>query len=502
MNLLPASSPVGLWLSFGLWTSLLGGSCGKGATPPERPAQPATPAGAAEEVILGDLQALGFEWHPLLHTEQRVGADVFAPAGMGSQAIDGSTLLGGAWLISHLERPEGGIWRTRLSADLVPVETAPIDLRVLQGGYIHCAASVTPWGSHLGSEEYEPDAAIVGSDQRMAKTADRGRATPEEPLETVPDHGYNEIEPRSPYDYGWMFEIEPVSFGVIPHPTLGRFSHELGLVLEDRRTVYLTDDTYLPSDAGVQVGGGGLFRFVADRPDDLSAGELFAAILEQGQISWISLGHASDAELSARPSFSELFDRVIAAECPAGFTRTETMTGRECLRVRPGQDRLASRLETRRYAALLGATTWLTKSEGLTLDGDTLYLVLSSVKAPMKGKPHGLPEPDAGLVLALALDDQGVATAYRVEVGEGVNNADNITFVPGVGLFIAEDTTKNDDRRSRLWLWRQGALEWVASSPVDMEVAGLSVGTLHGQRYLTVAFQGDKSSSTGLFGPL
>ena len=26
------------------------------------------------------------------------------------------------------------------------------------GGWVHCAGMVTPWGTHLGSEEYEPNA--------------------------------------------------------------------------------------------------------------------------------------------------------------------------------------------------------------------------------------------------------------------------------------------------------------------------------------------------------
>ena len=30
------------------------------------------------------------------------------------------------------------------------------------GLWVPCAGSVTPWGTHLGSEEYEPDAAKVG----------------------------------------------------------------------------------------------------------------------------------------------------------------------------------------------------------------------------------------------------------------------------------------------------------------------------------------------------
>jgi hypothetical protein len=34
----------------------------------------------------------------------------------------------------------------------------PMDFSHVNGGWVHCAGSVTPWGTHVGSEEYEPDA--------------------------------------------------------------------------------------------------------------------------------------------------------------------------------------------------------------------------------------------------------------------------------------------------------------------------------------------------------
>ena len=36
--------------------------------------------------------------------------------------------------------------------------TKPVDFSAFDGVWIPCAGSVTPWGSHFGSEEYEPDA--------------------------------------------------------------------------------------------------------------------------------------------------------------------------------------------------------------------------------------------------------------------------------------------------------------------------------------------------------
>ena len=42
-----------------------------------------------------------------------------------------------------------------------PVSTKPIDFSAYGGLWVPCAGSVTPWGTHLGSEEYPPDARAV-----------------------------------------------------------------------------------------------------------------------------------------------------------------------------------------------------------------------------------------------------------------------------------------------------------------------------------------------------
>ena len=54
------------------------------------------------------------------------------------------------YLTELMQDPDQG----QLSA----VRTRPLDFSSLNGGWVHCAGSVTPWGTHLGSEEYEPDA--------------------------------------------------------------------------------------------------------------------------------------------------------------------------------------------------------------------------------------------------------------------------------------------------------------------------------------------------------
>ena len=41
---------------------------------------------------------------------------------------------------------------------LAAVDTKPVDLSATFGGYTFCAGIPTPWGTHLGGEEYPTDA--------------------------------------------------------------------------------------------------------------------------------------------------------------------------------------------------------------------------------------------------------------------------------------------------------------------------------------------------------
>jgi hypothetical protein len=85
--------------------------------------------------------------------------------------------------------------------------------------------------------------------------------------------------------------------------------------------------------------------------------------------------------------FSDIFESADPSEegtCPEGFTSINA--GHEggkhqCLTVKEGMEVVASRLETRRYAALMGATTELRKEEGITFDADNgkLYSAMSEV---------------------------------------------------------------------------------------------------------------------------
>lgn len=270
-----------------------------------------------------------------------------------------------------------------------------VDASASDGIWIPCAASQTPWGTHLGGEEYEPNAKEFET----------------EPLQTMNLYtatlGKNAQSGGSnPYAYGYKFELSVGAKGaarLVKHYAMGRLANELGDVMPDRRTVYMGDD-------GRDTV---MFMFVADQPGNLAAGTLYAAIWMQTSaanggkagLRWIALGHADDAEIQrlikSGIRFSDIFDVASASEVKAdaekfrGYLPVYVYAGTgkesahlEYLRLKPGQEKAAAFLESRRYAALLGATSEFTKMEGVTHNAQDkrLYIAMSYIEKGMVDK--------------------------------------------------------------------------------------------------------------------
>ncbi len=429
---------------------------------------------------------------------------------------------GKPWLISHVECGRGALWRTELAQDaqggLTAVQTAPLATDDIGGIWNPCSGMITPWGTMLSSEEYEPDARWIGADS-MPKEKDVWGAWNQYvqafPAGKVP----------SPYRSGWIPEVRVLdgtgATEVVKHGALGRFSHEIGYVLPDRRTVYLSDD-------GTHMGW---FMFVADKADDLSAGLLYAArwTVEsnesggRGALAWIPLGHATDADVEARIAsgvvFSDLFDAADPkpdGTCGDGLTlvRTPTAPMLECIRLKPAiaadpkAKAVAARLETRRVAALEGATVELNKGEGVAFDEahGTVFLALSDISKSMGAEEKVPAALDlvkvarnrcggvyGGAVQAGVSDTTGQAIPSdhvmtrldAVIVGteqedgkscapEGIANPDNLAFVHGHGLLlVAEDTDRHV--HNALWAYDVAAKELVRvlEAPDGGEVTGI-----------------------------
>jgi secreted PhoX family phosphatase len=307
---------------------------------------------------------------------------------------DFSSLLkvgGKLFSVAQFESIPGAMYLTELAQDaatgaLSARATRALDMAPIHGLWNPCAGSVTPWNTHLGSEEYEPDAKKGASSAAgMAPFFGGGQTL------------NGDASKPNPYFYGFPVEVSVDASGqasVVKHYSLGRFARELSYVLPDRKTVYQADD-------GTNVG---FYLYVADTAGVLSAGSLYALKWQQtspagaselgsANISWIKLGHATDTEISALinsgVTFADLFDSATATDgvCPQGFRSISANgVGQECLALKTGREQAAAFLESRRYAGYLGATTELRKEEGVTFDPETnrLYVAYSEIQYGME----------------------------------------------------------------------------------------------------------------------
>ncbi len=362
--------------------------------------EPAQPLSFSELFRTGDLDSVTGETYGLMKDYQGnpavsgTGVPYICSgntSGVEGSGTDFSALLekhGKTYLISQFECQTGGMYMAEVKQDgagnLSPVAGTlqSIDQTDEWGGWVHCAGSVTPWNSYLGGEEYEPDAKQIENDPASDGSYN----------DKVRSYWLGDYSKSSPYHNGWITEVDVKGNGQAKfekHYAMGRFSHELGYVMPDGKTVYLTDDG--TNDT--------LFMFVAKEQGDLSRGTLYAAIWNQtsgfgggsAQLEWISLGDASSKQIKHAIqlgiSFSDMFfeyDRDENGVCLGG-TELSTNEIRECLELKPGMDRLASRLESRRYAALLGATYEFRKMEGFTFDQNRnqAYIAISEVGRAM-----------------------------------------------------------------------------------------------------------------------
>lgn len=449
------------------------------------------------------------------------------------------------WMLSHFECSRGAIYRTALQQEsdgrLRATRTEEVDARAAGDVWNPCAGDVTPWNTHLGSEEYEPDARGLQPDGLISDRFDPYGAwkmfTPalESPKNT------------HPYYYGWVPEVDPAPEQGPPtvqkHYAMGRFSHELSLVLDDGRTVYQSDDG----------SHGGWFLFVADERGKLSAGHLYAARYEmegpaestRASLSWVPLGHATNAEIGALieagVGFGDLFrtaEPLGPGRCPEGYSPyrnpnrpgTDKPSTWECLALAAPSEAVpdpavaASRLETRRYAALQGATLEMRKGEGVSWDPESqvVYVAASAIGRSMLAEPSIPRELDH---LRLQANGCGVIYGSRLRGGvkdsadqpidskrvltelypalsgrplegggcdeAGIANPDNIAFLGGQGLLsIAEDSEQH--AANALWTWNPSTdeLTRVMTVPAPGEVSGIHwYSDLGGHGYLTVAVQ-------------
>lgn len=395
-----------------------------------------------------------------------------------------------------------------------------VDTSPAHGLWITCGSSLSPWGTHLSSEEYEPDAFTIASNT-MFKAYSRNL--------------FGDEAKANPYHYGHLPEVtvNPDGTGTIrKHYCLGRISHELIQVMPDNRTALMGDD----------ATNGGFFMFVADKEKDLSAGSLYVAKFGAGfsadpaaagaPVTWIKLGAATSAEIeqlanTVKPT--DIMDVATTDPQDASFTKIWLGGKTQWVRLKAGMDKAAAFLETHRYAALKGGTMAFTKMEGTTVNikDKIAYSALQNMQSSMV-RGHAAWNEAYGVTIDKAINAGGIlahtlAAAQKDTAGAAINSEwvptqtrmllvgediaadalgnlahpdkigapDNLKFSEKLRtLFIGEDSSYHVN--NFVWAYNVDTktLTRLASMPSGAEATGLGVvDDLNGWTYITTNFQ-------------
>ena len=396
-----------------------------------------------------------------------------------------------------------------------------VDTSKVHGLWITCGASLSPWGTHLSSEEYEPDAFTAASNAQF---------------KAYSQNLYGSETAANPYHYGHMPEVtvNPDGTGSIKkHFCMGRISHELVQVMPDQRTALMGDD----------ATNSAYFVFVADKEKDLSSGTLYAAKVGAGfsidpasgsaaPLTWVKLGSATSAEIENLANTLKPADIMsVQSKDPgdASYTKIVANGKTEWIKINPGMDKAAAFLETHRYAAYKGASMGFTKMEGTTVNArdKVAYSALQNCEKSMvagdaanvPGNGISIPKQlKAGVVMALNLrggqkDTAGAAInsewmpvdTKALLAGEDIAadalgntgnpnkicNPDNLKFSEKLRtLFIGEDSGQHVN--NFLWAYNIDTkqLARLMSIPAGGESTGLhAVDEINGWTYIMSNFQ-------------
>lgn len=408
------------------------------------------------------------------------------------------------------------------TGELTAKAVKKIDFSSVNGLWIPCNGSLSPWNTHLGSEEYEPDARTFESNPTASARTQ---------VESFAQLYFGDKSKANPYFYGFIPEIKVDNNGnasVSKHYSIGRFSHELMKMMPDNRTAFFGDDGSYTT----------MFMYVADKEKDLSAGTLYAAKFQQtgtdnggsGNLSWIKLGHATDKEIKAiidsNVKFSDIFETSDVPQEGFKAIKQYTYGKTEYLKVKPGMEKAAAFLESRRYAAMLGATSEFNKMEGVTLNekDKKVYIAISDQSNGMLANPADptddihLPKIKSGVTYQLDLTAGQKDTAGKeihseyvaakmsgLVVGKdmpvdgygntadanSVANPDNLSYSEALRtLFIGEDSGMHTN--NFVWAYNVDTKELsrILSIPAGAEATGLAaIDNRNGFSYLMSNFQ-------------
>lgn len=305
----------------------------------------------------------------------------------------------------------------RQSGRLKVKRQQPIDFSSVNGGWIFCAGSQTPWNTHLGGEE-DYDLYFVPGEKEFKKT--------QAGLKAMSEVYFRGTRSANPYHYGYHVEVKVAEDGrheVIKHYQMGRGTWELARFANDGRTAFYGDDgsyaglfMFVAHKANMQLAGGTLYaaKWLQTSPDGSDGGS--------ADIHWVRLGashyHEIKALIDKGITIEDIFE--IALQDKPGFVPTRAGSAETIwLKLKPGMETAAAFLETRRYAAYLGATTEFTKGEGAAINhaDKKLYYAMSYIQGSMKAK-------DGGPVDHIRLTENKAGATYTFDLAGGQQDTD------------------------------------------------------------------------------
>lgn len=398
----------------------------------------------------------------------------------------------GYYLYTNWEDRPGGMSRIQVNNGETVTQEGMLDFSSVNGTWVNCFGTLSPWGTPLSSEElyfdntadwYDTTAQYFSNPQAVAEY--RG----------FPTDGSGNW--GNPYDYGYIVEIGTngtvataniADVAVNKLELMGRFSHENAIVMPDQRTVFLSDDGT----------GTILFKFIADTAGDMSSGTLYAAKVTQSDskepteaafaVSWVEVG--SETEQVIETAIRE-FDGTFAE---AKFITDEQIAAYAAGNNPFADDRIAF-LESRKAAAAMGATAEFRKMEGINInqtlaanwwnnglaDGDNafMYLAMSSFDKTMSDDEGDIQldgtNGKCGVVYRMKLVEKNglvdIETLSPAIVGgpydadnasnacstKSISNPDNLVILDDGRALIGEDTSKHEN--NVIWLFDDPALK-------------------------------------------
>lgn len=314
------------------------------------------------------------------------------------------------------------------------------------GTLANCAGGKTPWNTFLTCEENYDQ--FFGEWVYRYNPAKKTRNKKPVITYSDKDYGWHNYYDRTPLQYGWVVEVDPVRKKAKKLTALGRFAHEGAACInaKDNRTV-----VYMGDDANGQC----IYKFISDKPNSLDSGTLYVADTLNGK--WIALNRNN-------PLLKKRF-----------IHQTELL------------------INTREAAQLVGGTPQ-DRPEDIEINPLTNEIVVALTNNKSQQRPHG------SLLKITEKDSNFLSLEFKAEtwISGGDKNIlscpDNLVFDNAGNLWVTTDRGDSEMNKEPYLEYKNNGLYYIptsgknagqifqiASAPKDAEFTGptfLPDGTL------------------------